>query len=391
MNKIKFVCLESCNFIDYPPGGTLSFACQLRKVFGSQIALVGIVTDDTICGRWIIKKIEGVEYNFFGLGRVDANASRPLVPNRLLTYFYLYQHISKLAKFPVKKVFTQTPQFMFLLNKSDWNSICFLFAGTANSVAISRYFYLRWLGSIYEKRLFKALAYNADCILAASDKNAILSTIKRSKGVLNSNKIIQFPTRFDDKVFYPKDKMMCRMKLNLSLNETIIVVVGRIASVKGWQFAVDTFQNYLLDDPTAKLIFVGDGEDRYQLETLYKFNVFEKKNILITGHISPQKVSIYLGAASVMMVSSFEEGWSTAMVEALACGKSIVTTTVSGASEMIFHNENGVILKDRDPVKASEALLRVSKFKDPNPKSLELSSRFRLDLLSQDLEQFWMI
>ena len=50
-------------------------------------------------------------------------------------------------------------------------------------------------------------------------------------------------------------------------------------------------------------------------------------------------MSTYLGAADLVFVGSFEEGWSTAMVEALACGKPIISTNISGANDMIIPNE----------------------------------------------------
>src|SRR5512145_2525770 len=85
----EFIGLDACNFEDYPSGGTTSFAVQMRKAFGSRMALAGIVTDDTPCGRWIEREIGGVRHRFFGMARVVRTTRKPLIPGRITSYLWL--------------------------------------------------------------------------------------------------------------------------------------------------------------------------------------------------------------------------------------------------------------------------------------------------------------
>ncbi|MFA7012054.1 MAG: glycosyltransferase [Desulfobacterales bacterium] len=389
MQHPEFIHLDQCNFEDFPPGGTLSFSLQMRKAFGNRIALAGIVTDNTPCGRWVEKKLHGVNYHFFAIGRIERQSTRPLIPTRLVTYYLLRQQMRNMMGLGVRRIFTRTPQFMLSLKRSDWESICFCFAGTGNSVGLSRYPFLRWMGSLYEKCLFRSLVDNADCILAAADSRAIEATIQRSHGVLRPGSIKAFPTRFDEKIFHPHERDECRRRLGLPLDRTIIAVNGRLCWVKGWPFVIQTLRHYLRVNSSAMVIFIGDGEDRQQMET-ENCDLIQNGEVRITGLVSLSEVSEYLGAADLVMIGSHEEGWSTAMIEALACGKPMVTTNISGAQDMVLPDENGYILFDRNPLEAARALDQTLYLEGAGEKSYALSRQYNLHTLSSDLEALWL-
>ena len=75
--------IEPCNFEDFPTGGQLSVAKNMMRAFGSRLALVGISTDDTPIGRWVKRKFDGVEYDFFAIGRWIPSSRKPFVPARI--------------------------------------------------------------------------------------------------------------------------------------------------------------------------------------------------------------------------------------------------------------------------------------------------------------------
>ena len=284
----EFIHLDGCNFEDYPPGGTLSFARQMRHAFGDRMALAGIVTDETPCGRWVEKEFDGTKHLFFGIGRIRERSSRPLVP---LPNYILVSTASDEGPAGVrnqKGVHADTAvhagaeahrlgKRLFLFRR-DGQFCC--------PVALS---FLRWLGGLYETRLFEALAGNADCILAAADNDAIQETINRSHGLLKPNAIKSFPTRFNGEIFYPRNRDDCRRLLGLPLDGTIIAVNGRLSWVKGWPFAIQTLRHYLQGDPKAILLFIGDGEDRKRIELEYS-ELLRRGRFGITGRLAPADV-----------------------------------------------------------------------------------------------------
>ena len=77
------------------------------------------------------------------------------------------------------------------------------------------------------------------------------------------------------------------------------------------------------------------------------------------------QVSI-LNAADLFVMGSLVEGWPTAMVEAIACGKNIVSTDVSGVREMIEDKGNGYIVSVRNAKLFADKISQGLNLPDPN-------------------------
>ena len=390
--EIRFIHMDPVNFMDFPMGGTLSFSRQLIDQFRNQVALVGLITDESDpVGKWFQKEINGVYYHYFGIGRFRKSDMKPLIPIRLQTFLLLLFYLPRIRKMNNKNIFTQSPQFLFALNFFKWNSLCFCFAGIANSVAISRYKYLRVLGILYEKFLFRILKRKATVILAAADNQAILDAITRTGNILKKEDIISFPTRFSPQIFYPADKSNCRKSLNINDNDFLLVTTGRLSWIKGWQLLIDaTAELYSETDyKNVKIVFVGDGEDKKKIENYNKV-LFEKGIIELVGKLKQNEISLYLNSADVFVLGSFTEGWPTSLVEAMACGCAIVTTNVSAVSEIVYEGKNGFIVNDRDSVNFAMMIKEAGKLNDVVDFSLNMRNKFSVEYLKDDFEKLWL-
>jgi len=383
----KFLLIENNNFINFPTGGTLSFDKHLLKVIpANRISLVGITIDNQKIGQWTSINIEGKEYDFFPILKIKDLSKKPLIPSRLTSVFALIFYLKKIRKNDHSLVFTQTPQFLFALRFYNWQSLCFCFAGVSNSVSLSRYAFLRFLGAIYEKLLFITLEKKVSVILAAADIKAIEELKVRSKGLLKSRSIIPFPTRFDNTIFKPLNIVCCRANLGLPSDRKILVSVGRLSWVKGWDLLIEMMK--ISYDKNYLLIFVGDGEDRTLLENT-AHDLIESNKVIITGVLTQKEVAEYINASDVILVGSYHEGWSTSMVESIACGKPIVATNVSGASELISNGGNGFIMHNRDPEELVRLIENTLLLKDSKRVSLELAAKYSLEYLYSDLLNVW--
>ena len=390
-DKIKFLHIESNNFRDFPLGGTLSFSRQLIGQFKDEIALAGLITDpqDPV-GKWFRKDIEGVSFHYFGYGRFKKSSKRPVIPIRLKSWFYLLLYLPRIRALKIRNVFTQSPHLLFALNMFKWNSICFCFAGISNSISNSRYKSLRFLGDLYERSLFRILKQKADVILAAADKDAIMEAMTRTKNILGEKQIESFPTRFDPDIFHPRDKAECRKMLDIDKQTLVLVTTGRLSWVKGWQLLSDSVGELVnKGHKDIKLLFVGDGEDREKIVNYNKYFI-DNKIIEIVGHIEQDRIPVYLCASDVVVFGSFFEGWPTSMVEAIACGCTIVTTKVSGASEIVIDGETGFIVNDRNPSLFAEMIEKSIDLQGVIEHSVINSRKFSVDRLREDLNRLWL-
>lgn len=81
-------------------------------------------------------------------------------------------------------------------------------------------------------------------------------------------------------------------------------------------------------------------------------------NIKFLG--SRADVHAFLKAADISVLCSHEEGFSNAILEAMAAGVPVVATNVGGNAEAIVHDETGLIVPPRDSVALGQALLKLA-------------------------------
>ncbi len=385
MADILFI--EPCDFESYPVGGRLSFAKQMMAAFGNRLALVGYATDATPVGRWVTKSFEGVPYDFLAIGRRVLAGRKPFVPARLTAYLDVMRHRRTILSRGLRCAFTQSPETVITIHSWPWESLCYMSPGHANPLRMPRYRWGKLFAGLYDKRLSEALQA-VDVILACADQEGIADIAGRSKGRLRPEQILSFPTRVDRALFRPRPQMTIRQRFGMTGPGPFVVTCGRINQVKGWGLLVEAFACFVQSHPDARLVFVGDGEDRVALEkTITKRNLEEA--VSLTGFQPQDRVAQYLSAADVVVVGSHKEGWSVAMLEALACGQVVVSTEVSGARDMIVEGQNGLVVPGRDPQRFACAIEQALVMETPNPVSLQIAEKYSLANLGRDMSLLW--
>ncbi len=390
MNQKKILFIEVCNFVDYPIGGYLAFAKQMITAFGSELYLVGMSTDDTPIGKWIKKDINGITYNFFSVKKCQPTNVKTIIPGRLKSYWAVTRFKKKILEKNINNIFIQTPEVLFALRNESFKNLCVRIPGVENPLAISRYWYGKYFAKIFDYYFFKYLK-KSNIILASADNQAIIDFINRGKNAIINKKVIQFPTRVDDKIFHPISKVIARNKLALPETKKIIVTTGRLSELKGGKFMLTSFMHFRKTCCDSHFIFIGDGEDRNKIHQF----VIEKnlsENVSITGRLSHEKVSLFINAADIFMMGSYIEGWATSLAEAVACGKPVVCTNFSSANELIKENENGYILNERDEEHCSALMLKCLNIPEEKllKKSVEMS-KYSTANLKESILEYWKL
>lgn len=384
--KNKFLIIEGCNFIDRPIGGQLSFAKQLIDVYGDTISLVGVTSDpDMEIGKWNFLIINGVKIDFFPFKRLPNHTNKSFIPARISDYLAIRKYKKEIIS-KNRNAITQAPEILIAINNWKWNSLCYEFPGVENPLEMPRFKWGKYFSNMYEKKLFKVLKNKVDVILASAGKEAILSMVARSNGLIQKESVFQFPTRVDTTFFKPIQ--ISKIELNISDDTIVLISCGRINKVKGWELIIDAFNILNKKDQSYKLFFIGDGEDRNKLEEKigsYKLNKF----VTIVGFQTTLEVLKWTNIADIVLVGSYKEGWSISMLEALACGKPIVSTNVSGAKEMIKDEENGYIVNSRNPQEYANKIEKCITLDNPKNISLEIAKQYSLENLKHDLDTLW--
>lgn len=387
MNTPSALLIEPCNFEDSPVGGQLSFAKQLMRAYGDRLALVGTSSDATPVGRWVEREFAGRRFLYFSFGRRMPTARRPLLPARLHAYVGLRRYRNRVFSLGVHHVFTQSPETILAITGLPWQSVCYCFAGAESPLHRPRYAWARLVAPAFERWWWNALD-RADVLLASADRHSIDEFVRASGRVSPRPRIIPFPTRYDESVFYPTEQSAARSALNLPSGRLLVACLGRINTVKGWDLLLEAFRIFLRDHPTAMLCFVGDGEDRHMmLRKAAETGVSDA--VTVTGFLPPPRVATYLNAADLVVFGSHHEGWSVAMLESIACGKPLVSTDVSGARDMVLEGRNGFIVRRRDPGLFAQAMGDALKLQDAATVSTATAGRYAIGGLARELGRIW--
>ncbi len=133
---------------------------------------------------------------------------------------------------------------------------------------------------------------------------------------------------------------------------SIIINVGRLIKEKGQEYLIEAFKEVKKEIPKAKLLILGTGELESYLKDLTKKLCLENDVLFLGWQKNPFK---FLTRAKVFVLSSLTEGFPNSLIEAMACGVPVVSTSCpSGPNEIIKNRENGILV----PVADEQALAR---------------------------------
>ncbi|MGV3527648.1 MAG: glycosyltransferase [Flavisolibacter sp.] len=123
----------------------------------------------------------------------------------------------------------------------------------------------------------------------------------------------------------------------------VIVNVANLEPVKNQHLLLDAFHLLVKEVPAAQLRIVGSGHLKNVLEQ--KANELGiRKNIVFTGQLDQDAVKQEIENAALLVLSSRSETFGAVLIEALACGKPVVSTR-SGGPEEIINSSNGILVE----------------------------------------------
>jgi glycosyltransferase involved in cell wall biosynthesis len=125
----------------------------------------------------------------------------------------------------------------------------------------------------------------------------------------------------------------------------LVLFVGRLAAPKLPESLLDAWLAVQCKFPNARLAFVGDGENRAELEASAE-RAGLKNTVLFVGRIS--HVNNYLRRADIFVLPSAREGMPLALLEAMAAGLPVIGSKTGGIADVIRHGENGLLVEPGD-------------------------------------------
>ena len=133
------------------------------------------------------------------------------------------------------------------------------------------------------------------------------------------------------------------------------VSLGRLGERKGTYDLITAIEQAKTEVPDIKCYLAGDGEIE-KCKDLIKQKKLDN-NIIVVGWADFDKKLELLRKSSVLVLPSYNEGLPMAILEGMACGKAIISTTV-GAIPEVVKKENGILVQPGDISGLRDALCK---------------------------------
>lgn len=129
--------------------------------------------------------------------------------------------------------------------------------------------------------------------------------------------------------------------------DNIVLFVGRLAREKNIPNLLRAARIVVEKFPRTLFLIVGDGPEREKLERLAK-ELKVADNVVFEGVVEHDLLPAYYKACDIFVLPSDHEGRAMVLVEAMAAGRAVISTDISGADDVICEGETGFVVPVRD-------------------------------------------
>jgi glycosyltransferase involved in cell wall biosynthesis len=135
----------------------------------------------------------------------------------------------------------------------------------------------------------------------------------------------------------------------------VVINVASLTKEKGHEYLIKAFKEVKSNVPRAKLVIIGEGEEKENLQRLIKELDLEKDIFLLGFKENPYK---YMISSEIFALPSLREGYSRAVLEAQALGLPVVAFKSKG-SHLEFLGNSAVFVKEKDIKGLAKALIKL--------------------------------
>jgi glycosyltransferase involved in cell wall biosynthesis len=177
---------------------------------------------------------------------------------------------------------------------------------------------------------------------------------------LNASRVVTIYNGVDlPKVSQRIDRDSLRARLGISSDAPLIVSVGNIRPVKGFDVLLRAAAKVRTVLPEAVFVVAGENHDPQhsrELDSL-RADLGLERNFHFLGRL--KDVTKLLQASNAFCLLSRSEGLSNALLEAMACELPCVATRVGGNPEVIVEGRTGYLVEDQDHESAAARILQL--------------------------------
>lgn len=173
------------------------------------------------------------------------------------------------------------------------------------------------INSLRHRILHKSLIVIDKLILALLPVTRLAVSDKAGKNIYGYRKYRIVPPGIESEDFLFSQEKRNAVRKKYHINGILISFIGRLVTVKNPFFMLDVFAEIHLKQPDARLMILGDGPLRSQMQEYAKHLMLDDALIFVGEVKNPSE---YLPAMDMLLCTSLSEGLSLVAIEAQASG-----------------------------------------------------------------------
>lgn len=202
---------------------------------------------------------------------------------------------------------------------------------------------------LFKKQINTVVLKDADVVIALTDD------MKKVMQRYCSRNISVIPNGVEVKPFEQITRETARRRLGINETEKIVLFVGSLYLIKGIRYLIEAMPRITQTEPNARLLLVGDGEQRESLERLVG-TLQLLGRVFFAGRVPHDRVPTFMAASDLFVLPSLSEGLPIVILEAMAAALPIVATNVGGVPSIVKDGASGFLVNPRNPVQIADSV-----------------------------------
>ena len=162
-----------------------------------------------------------------------------------------------------------------------------------------------------------------------------------------------------DPAYKVHDPEQAKLKYGFSKNDLVIGIVAQLVADKGHEYLIQAIHILQKEFPSIRLLIVGDGNQKKNLQKLVAELKLEKR-VILTGNISD--VTHPLAATDIFALpATWREGFGLSIVEAMACHKPVIVSNIWALNALIENKVTGILIEPRQVETLAHAISQLVK------------------------------
>jgi glycosyltransferase involved in cell wall biosynthesis len=156
-----------------------------------------------------------------------------------------------------------------------------------------------------------------------------------------------------------KQRAKIRKEFRWSDDDVVVISLRHHKSIYGVEYLINAIPYMLNENKSIKFLILGEGP----LTEIFKLRVdkfIKSGEVKFIGTVPHENIADYLSAADIYVSTSFSDGASASLLEAMACSLTPVVTEINGNKEWIRDGMNGLLVPVANSKSIAEKILMLA-------------------------------